>query len=142
MRKKFTFSLLLSIVIFYTFINNSNNVASGKSWNSCANSGCHTSSSATIVDSIILLHPTTGAVMTGFYPDSNYKIRMVGSNTTGTGTYTNFGFQLRAINASSAIVGAFQTPFPTNTGIVTGIQMLTNSAPVAPTSGKYIVEAT
>ncbi len=141
MRKKFTFSLLVSIVIFYTFINNSNNVASPKSWNSCANSGCHTSSSATIVDSIILLHPTTGAVMTGFYPDSTYKIRMVGSNTTGTGTYTNFGFQLRAINASSALVGAFQTPFPTNTGIVTGIQMLTNSAPVAPTSGKYIVEA-
>lgn len=142
MRKKFTFSLLLSIVIFYTFTNNSDNVANTKSWNSCANGGCHTSSSATLVDSIILLHPTTGAVMTGFYPDSNYKIRMVGSNTTGTGTYTNFGFQLRGINAASALVGTFQTPYPTNTGIGSGVQMLTNSAPVSPTIGKYIVEAT
>lgn len=143
MRKKFTFSILLSIVIFYTFINNSDNVTNSKSWNTCANSGCHTALSTTTVDSIILLHPTTGAVMNGFYPDSNYKIRMVGSNSAGgTTSYPNFGFQLRAINATSAIVGTFQTPYPTNTGISSGIQMLTNSSPVSPTASKYIVEAT
>ena len=143
MRKKFTFSILLSVVIFYTFINNSDNVSNIKGWNTCANGGCHTASTSTTVDSIILLHPTTGAVMTGFYPDSNYKIRMVGSNSAGgTGSYPNFGFQLRGINASSTLVGAFQTPFPTNTGISSGVQMLTNSNIVSPSSGKYIVEAT
>lgn len=144
MRKKFAFGLLLSIVIFYTFTNNSDNVAVAnvKGWNTCANAGCHTSSSSTTVDSIILMHPTTGAVMTGFYPDSNYKIRMVASNTSGTGTYPNFGFQLRGINTSSAVVGTFQTPFPTSTGLSSGAQMLTNSAMVSPASGKYIVEAT
>jgi hypothetical protein len=141
MRKKFTFSLLLSIVIFYTFTNNSNNTAApAKAWNSCANAGCHASSANTKVDSIILLHPTTGAVMTGFYPDSTYKIRLVGSTVAGTGVLPNFGFQLRGINVSSTLVGTFQTPFPTNTGIATGIQMLTNSAPLASTGGKYIVE--
>lgn len=144
MRKKFTFSLLLSIVIFYTFMNNSDNVstANTKTWNSCANTGCHTASSAATVDSIILLHPTTGAVMTGFYPDSNYKIRMVGSHTAGTGSFPSFGFQLRGVNASSTVVGAFQTPLPTNTGLSSGSQMLTNAAAVSSTSGKYIIEAT
>lgn len=142
MRKKFTFSLLLSIVIFYTFINNSNNVANTKSWNSCTGGGCHTSSGAATVDSIILLHPISGAVMTGYYPDSNYKIRMVGAHTSGTTAFPNFGFQLRGINASSAVVGTFQTPFPTSTGLSTGSQMLTNSSAVAATGGKYIIEAT
>lgn len=139
MRKKFTFSLLLSIVIFYTYINNVNNVANNKSWGSC--NGCHTSSSNTVVDSLILIHPTTGAVMSGFYPDSTYRIRMVGSHASGVTSFPRFGFQLRAINGSSSIVGTFQTPVPTNTGLSTGTQMLTNSAAVVPTNGKYVVEA-
>jgi hypothetical protein len=136
MRNKFTFCLLLSIVIFYTFTNNSDNISSPKAWNNCA--GCHSSSAGTTVDSIKLLHPTTGALMTGFYPDSTYTIRMVASNTSGTGTFPLFGFQLRAINsATSGIVGNYTGTLPTNTAVSSSF--LTQSAKLSPTTGKYIV---
>lgn len=137
MRKKITFSLLLTIVIYFTFVNNTNNVSNAKTWNSCGN--CHMGSANTTVDSVILMHPTTGAIMTGFYPDSTYKIRMVGSNTSGVSTFPNFGFQLRVINTSSTIVGTFQTPLPTNTGLSSNF--LTQNAKLSPTGTKYIVEA-
>lgn len=138
MRKNLLFGFLLSLVVFYTFTNNSDNVSSPKGWNACGS--CHSTSANTTVDSIILIHPTTGAIMTGYYPDSTYTIKYVGSNTSGTGTYSNFGFQLRTINsATSTIVGSFPGTLPAGTGITTGF--LTQSAPLSPTAGKYIVTA-
>jgi hypothetical protein len=137
MRKKFTFGLLMSFVIYYTFINNTNNVTVPRTWNSCANAGCHASSiNTTTVDSIILLHPTTGAVMTGFYPDSTYRIRLVANNTSST-LLTKFGFQLRA-SVNDTAVGSFQSP-PSKTAPTNNI--LTNSDTLSGPGGKFVLEA-
>lgn len=127
----------MSFVIYYTFINNTNNVSVPRTWNSCANAGCHASSvSTTTVDSIILMHPITGAVMTGFYPDSTYRIRLVASNTSSP-LLTKFGFQLRA-SVNDTAVGSFQSP-PAKTAPTNNI--LTNSDTISGPGGKLVIEA-
>ena len=137
MRKNFTFGLLLSFVIYYSFINNTNNVTVTRTWNSCANAGCHASSvNTTSVDSIILMHPITGAVMSGFYPDSTYRIRLVAKNISST-LLTKFGFQLRA-SVNDTAVGSFQSP-PSKTAPTNNI--LTNSDTISGPGGKFVLEA-
>jgi hypothetical protein len=139
MRKNLLFGFLLSIVVFYTFTNNADNISSPKGWNTCGSAGCHSNSTGTTttVDSIILLHPTTGAIMTGYYPDSSYTLRMVASNSSGAATLTHFGFQLRTINSvTSAIIGTYLSP-PAGTGVSSG--MLTQSSKLINNAGKYIV---
>jgi len=132
------FYIILAIAAFYTFTANNNNVANGNGWNSC--SGCHGSSANTIVDSVALYHPTTGALMTGYYPDSTYIVRLVASNTSGTGSFPFFGFVMRALNGSSALTGTY-TSIPTNTGVYGG-GMLTHNNKLNPTGANYVVQAT
>lgn len=141
MRKNLLFSFLLCIVVFYTFTNNSDNISNAKAWNNCASCHSNGTGTTTVVDSIILKHPVTGAIMTGYYPDSTYTIKMVASNSSGVSTLSHFGFQLRAVNSiTSAIVGTYTGTLPTNTGVSSGF--LTQSVKQSNTAGKYEITAT
>lgn len=135
--RKYLFSILITIVIFYTYTNNSNNVSNGNGWNSC--SGCHSGGSGTTtVDSIRLININTGATMTGYYPDSTYTIRLMGKNTASLG---GFGFIARVVNASSAVVGSY-TGTQSGTGTISSGTMWTQSSIQSPTGSNYVVTAT
>lgn len=139
--RKSLFSILISIVVFYTFTNNSDNVSNGNGWNTCGGGGsCHSASSATTVDSIRLIHPVSGATMSGYYPDSSYTLKIMGHNTSGTATYPGFGFIARVVNGSSAVVGSY-TSTQTSTGTISSGTMWTHSAVLSPTGSNYVATA-
>ena len=135
--RKYLFSILITIVIFYTYTNNSNNVSNGNGWNSC--SGCHSGGSGTTtVDSIRLININTGATMTGYYPDSTYTLQLTGKNTASLG---GFGFIARVVNSSSSIVGSYQGT-QSGTGTISSGTMWTQSGIQSPTGSNYVVTAT
>lgn len=130
--KKFhyIFIILMSIVSFFTLQSEINNVAQNKAWNSCANAGCHNTSTSTTVLSISLLDNTTNLPITEYEGGKIYKILMTGSNAS----LNQFGFQLRETNNK----GTFSN-FPANVG-KQGLGYITHSARLSKTNQIFSVQ--
>lgn len=135
MRKKFILLPFAAALAYLTLSSNSNGTLQSSTWAGCPS--CHTASSNTTISSITLTNQSNGQLVTNgqYTPGTVYTVTMTGANAT----QPNFGFQLRARNTSSVIVG---TMTATQVGTVVSNSLLTHSSPRTIVSGVATVTAT
>lgn len=126
---------LSAIFAYLTLSSNSNGTLQSGTFAGCPS--CHTASTNTTISSISFVNQGTGLPVTNgqYTPGTAYTVTLTGANATQPA----FGFQIRAVNAASSIVGTWSA---TMTGTTVSNDLLTHSSPRTITSGTATVTGT
>lgn len=125
--------------IFYLSLSSYQNGASlagsSKAKDGCGGSGCHTTTSANTVITVVVKEKTSGTTVTEYEAGKDYTVTITGSHPTAA----KYGYMVRFTDGSTNQAGTFSNPSSGSKvqAVSGGISVVEHSSPIAASSNMF-----
>ena len=101
----------------------------------CGGGGCHASGATSTTNVTMQLLNASLTPITHYAAGGSYFVRITGTQTDGSLTLPNFGFQISTVNSSGSTAGNLSAIAGTHTVTAAGIKVVEHGSAISATSG-------